>query len=331
MKRYLAVFMLALGLSAMQAGTGTGAAAQQQALLMSYSRTLVTVSGDVIRLGNLFTNTGAKAQNSVDPAPNPGTEKIFNVHRLAAIARAHGLLWQAQSWSERVVVKRPGQTIKTDAIEAAINTALEANGLTGKWRLVLSNRRPKLSVPLGQPAIPYVENLQFRERTGQFTAVVTDGSGGASQTRLNLSGRIHRLAEVPTLNRRLKPGEIIRRNDIKWVTMRADRINRNVIADVEDLIGMTPKRTAAAGKILRNGDLRRPRMVKKGAIVSIILTTPHMVLTSKGRAMEHGARGDTISIMNLKSKARIEAEITGTNAVRVITVSYLPTNSVARR
>ncbi len=331
MNRYLAVFILAFGLSATAAGVDPGAAAEQQALLVSYSRTHVTVPENVVRLGDLFTNTGAKAGNSVDRAPRPGSEAVYDVHRLAAIARAHGLVWRAQSWSERVIVKRPGQTINADEIRAAINAALEVKGLSGKWQLVLSNRRPRLSVPLDQPAIPNVVSLQFRERTGQFIAVVTGGTDTAGQSRLTISGRIHRLLDVPTLNRRMNTGDIIRRSDIRWVTMRADHINRNVITDAESLIGMTPKRIAAAGKIMRNGDVRRPRMVKKGSIVTMVLTTPHMVLTSKGRAMEHGARGDTIKIVNLKSKATIEAEITGANSVRVTTISNLPTISAARR
>ena len=113
--------------------------------------------------------------------------------------------------------------------------------------------------------------------------------------------------------------------------MRADRITRNVITDTESLIGMTPKRFAAAGKIMRHGDVRRPRMVQKGSIVTMVLTTPHMVLTSKGRAMEQGARGDTIKIMNLKSKTMIEAEIAGANSVRVTTISNLPAIGAARR
>ena len=331
MNRYLAVFMLALGLSATVAGVDPGAAAQQQALLVSYSRSHVTVSESVVRLGDLFTNTGAKAGNSVDRAPHPGSEMVYDVHRLAAIARAHGLVWQAQSWSERVVVKRPGQTINADEIRAAINAALEVKGLSGKWQLVLSNRRPRLSVPLDQPAIPKVESLQFRERTGRFIAVVTGGAGTAGQPRLTVSGRVHRLVDIPTLDRRLKTGDIIRPSDIRWVTMRADHITRNVITDAESLIGMTPMRIVPVGKIMRDGDVRRPRMVKKGSIVTMVLTTPHMVLTSKGRAMEHGARGDTIKIMNLKSKAMIEAEVTGASSVRITPIFNPPTISAARK
>lgn len=330
MNRHLAICMLTLALSATAPGVDP-AAAERQALPASYSRTHATVSDGVVRLGDLFTNTGAKAGSTVDSAPQPGSEMVYDVHRLAAIARAHGLVWQAQSWSERVVVKRPGHTINGDEIRAAINTALEARGLSGKWRLALTNRQPRLSVPLDQPAIARVASLRFRARTGRFVAVVTNGADNDSRPRLTVSGRVIRLREVPTLNRRVKSGDIIRRGDIKWVTMRADHLSRNVITDAESLIGMTPKRVAAVGKTMGNGDVRRPRMVKKGSIVTMILNTPHMVLTSKGRAMEHGARGDTIRVMNLKSKAMIEAEISGANSVRITTNSGLPTVSAARR
>ncbi|MDX1486396.1 MAG: flagellar basal body P-ring formation chaperone FlgA, partial [Alphaproteobacteria bacterium] len=133
------------------------------------------------------------------------------------------------------------------------------------------------------------------------------------------------------LNRRIKAGDIIRRHDIHWVTMRRSQVNRNVIVDGDQLIGMTPKRFVPAGRKVRMGDIRHPRLIKKGAIVTMVLSTPKMVLTSKGRALEHGARGETIKVMNLKSKTVIEAEITGPNSVRINAEMSPSVISTARR
>lgn len=298
---------------------------------ISYSRGLASVSGDAVQLGDLFSNTGAAGRTVVDQAPEPGAEKVYDVHQLAAFARAHGLVWQAQSWSERVVVKRQGRLIDTDEIRAAVGTALEAEGLEGKWELVFSRRLPTLHVAADQTALPRVASLQWRKRSGHFSAVIAVGGQDRGERRLTVSGRVHRLVEIPTISRRLKTGEIIQPGDIKWLNLRARQVNRNIITDADQLIGRTPQRFLAPGRPVRGGDVRRPRIVKKGSVVTMVVTTPNMVLTSKGRALDHGTRGDTIRIRNLKSKTIVEAEITGPNAVRILTTTNLPSVNTARR
>jgi len=330
MKQSLIALAVAIGLSAMLVAERP-AAADAPSHPVSHSRGQVTVSAGIVKLGDLFTNAGPAAEATVDQAPPPGGETAYDVYRLAAIARAHGLVWQAQSWSERVVVMRPGRTIEADEIRAAIRDALEAEGLPGKWELLLSRGTPPIHVPLEHTAAPRVSNLDLRRRTGHFTATVTAGAAAAAAQGFTVSGRIHQLIEVPTMNRRLKSGDVIRRSDIKWLNRRAERVNRNVITDADQLIGMTPRRFLAAGQVVRAGDIRKPRMVKKGAIVTMVVTTPHMVLTSKGRAMEHGSRGDTVRIMNLKSKTVVESEVTGPNAVSIATTVSPPAISTARR
>ncbi|MDX1486321.1 MAG: hypothetical protein R3229_17760, partial [Alphaproteobacteria bacterium] len=103
MPRYLTLFRVVFALILAMTSICQQAAADQKSVGVSYSRTLSTVSENTVRLGDLFTNTGGKSDTIVDQAPPPGGEAIYDVHRLASIARAHGLVWQAQSWSERVV------------------------------------------------------------------------------------------------------------------------------------------------------------------------------------------------------------------------------------
>jgi len=331
MKKSLAVLLVAIGLGTAAAASCQAAADNVQPQAVSHSRGSVSVSGSGVKLGDLFSNAGAGAPTIVDRAPEPGAEKVYDVYQLAAIARAHGLVWQAQSWSERVVIKRQGRLIERDEIRAAIGVALEAEGLEGKWELVFSGGLHTLHVAANQPALPRVLSLQWRKQSGHFSAILTVGDQNSDERRLTVTGRVHKLVEIPTVNRRVKSGDIIEPGDIKWLNLRAGRINRNIITDADQLIGMTPQRFLAKGRPVRAGDVRKPRFVQKGSIVTMVITTPHMELTSKGRALDHGTRGDTIRIRNLKSKTIVEAEITGPNAVRIFTPTNLPSINTARR
>jgi len=79
-----------------------------------------------------------------------------------------------------------------------------------------------------------------------------------------------------------------------------------------------------AGQPIRNGDVRAPVVVAKGSLVTMILKTRNMILTSKGRAIENGAIGDTVKIMNTRSKTVIEAVVAGANRVTVNSTVILP-------
>ena len=79
-----------------------------------------------------------------------------------------------------------------------------------------------------------------------------------------------------------------------------------------------------AGKPLMNGDVRAPRLVTKGSLVTMVLKTPHMVLTSKGKALGHAAKGETVKVMNTQSKTVIEGEVTATGMVWVTATAFMP-------
>lgn len=292
---------------------------------LSLSRDNVTVTGDTVRLGDLFSNTGNKADRVVDSAPGPGDQAVYDVHRLAAIAGAHGLTWRARSWSERVVIERPGKTIGTDQVMRALRHALETHAtLDGPMEIEVTKDDLGVKLPADSPATVGIENLRLNPGNGQFTATVAAPAGDPAAIRMSVAGRLYHLIEIPTLNRRIKPGTVITESDITWMRMRTERVSRNVITDSGNLVGYTPTRPAVAGKMLRMGDVRAPVIVGKGSIVTLFLRAPNLVLTAKGRAMEDGARGDVIRVMNTQSKTIIEGEVTSSGAVSVSVTSFMP-------
>jgi flagella basal body P-ring formation protein FlgA len=72
------------------------------------------------------------------------------------------------------------------------------------------------------------------------------------------------------------------------------------------------------------GDIRSPLIVSKNSVVTMVLQTPKMQLTSKGRAMEDASMGDVVRIMNTQSKTVIEATVIGANTVQVLPATAMP-------
>ncbi len=92
---------------------------------------------------------------------------------------------------------------------------------------------------------------------------------------------------------------------------------------------MQTKRQIAGGAPLGVTELMRPSMVQKGATVLMMLDSPGIALTAQGQAMEAGAIGERIRILNPVSRAVVEAEVTGPDRVRVAP-SALPLNVSVR-
>ncbi len=316
----------ALAAGAVMPGQGVAAetAAIQEARLISASRDRVTISRDDIRLGDLFSNTGDKSGITIENAPAPGAQSVFDVYRLAAIAQSHGLTWQARSWSEKVVIERAGQVIPEEQLLIVLRKAVDREmSAEGRFDIEMTTRDLTLTLPANVVPAVEVENLRLQRASGMFSANIVAAGTGAP-LRLAVAGRIHRVIEVPTLVRRMNSGDIIENGDIQWVTLRAERVGRNVITDINRLTGMTPTRTLVAGRVVMSGEVRAPRVIQKGGLVVMLLKTHNMVLTSKGRALEHGAKGDVIKVQNTQSKTVIEGEVTGPGTVTVSATAFAP-------
>ncbi len=308
-------------LLAIAALTVTLAAASADA---AQTRDVVTVKGDFVRLGDLFEGIGEKASVAIAHAPAPGVRAVYNATRLASFAYSHGIAWRPASRFDRVIVKRASQIISREEIHAALRSELEKRGIAKGSEVEFTNRRTSIHLPIGVPATLAVQNLSYERRTGRFTATVTAPANHPSATSLVVTGRVYKVIEVPVLNRRVPKGETITTDDIDWIRLPAAKVRRNIIVDEDRLIGKTPRRGLRAGQPIRNGDVRAPVVVAKGSLVTMILKTRNMILTSKGRAIENGALGDTVKIMNTQSKTVVEAVVAGANRVTVSSTGILP-------
>src|SRR3546814_12423871 len=96
---------------------------------------------------------------------------------------------------------------------------------------------------------------------------------------------------VPVLRNDVKPGEVIRRHDIEWMSVPANRLTRTTVTAAATLIGMTPRRPSRAQQVIRTTEMQTPVMVAQNSRVVIRPTTDRMQLTVQGRAQEDGAAG----------------------------------------
>ena len=200
---------------------------------------------------------------------------------------------------------------------------LREQGETGDMRVFLTNRSLRLHVADDNSTTVGIEDLALDRRTSRFSALVVAPAGDPAARRVRVTGHVFEMTEVPVLGRRLLAGTVIREGDVQWIKLRADQIQRDTITDPKDLIGLETARSLRDGRPIRVSQVRRPVMVTKGSLVTMMLTGPTMLLTARGRAQESGSKGDVIRISNTQSKQVLEAVVTGPGTVVVRSANRL--------
>jgi flagella basal body P-ring formation protein FlgA len=86
---------------------------------------------------------------------------------------------------------------------------------------------------------------------------------------------------------------------------------------VGDVIGRAARRPVRAGEVLRTADLMKPEIVQRNEAVTLVYEVPGLVLTMRGKALESGAEGDTINVLNIQSKRTIQGTVSGPGQVTI--------------
>lgn len=312
-----AAWMLAL-LAAPLDGAAAEAADEFQTPVTLRSSTLV--DGEIVRLGDIFNGIADPdlAGTPVARAPEPGIVVEIGTRWLVAVAKAHSLDWRPRSRYERTSLRRSSQDIETEEIQEALRVALSDQGLQGDVQLVLDNPGLRLRLPGSSERSLRVTRLTLDPSSGRFMALVVAPASGDPVATLSLTGRALELAEVPVLSRNLKPGDVVQARDIDWISVPTNRLTRTTVLDAASLIGMSPRRPVRAQNLVRTTDLQTPVVVGKNSLVTIRLETARMQLTVQGRALEDGAAGDVVRVMNTKSNSVVNAIVVDTGSVVVV-------------
>jgi flagella basal body P-ring formation protein FlgA len=271
----------------------------------------LSVTDDMVKLADLFTDTGKHGEEIVLEAPAPGKSIQISSFELTRFAKKYALDWQAPEFLKRVRLSREGSPVKPTDLQQLLQEHLYQSGINDNIAIRIFGYRKGVYLPLDASLYDIeVTDLDISDRQDRFSAVLKMPLGNNATKDLRITGSIDQVEAVPVLNRSIKPGDIITESDIRWDTIAIRRINNRTIQNANDLIGHTVKRPLRSGKILMTSDIITPVAIDKGEQLVLIFKVGAMQLTAGAQALERGGIGETISVMNLKSRQTIEAQIT---------------------
>jgi flagella basal body P-ring formation protein FlgA len=316
----LATLALLLGLGAAPAP----AAAQSRDAELSDAPSLkaaATVTGDIVRIGDLIDNAGAVADVPIFRAPDLGQTGSVPVASVLAAIQGHHLVGLDSRGLSEVAVTRAARTITAKDVEARILLALAGKyGLPDSSNLavIFDNEVRTLVVEASATGELAVARLSYEPRTTRFDVTFElPGSLVARRVsrRVTRAGSAALATVVPT--HEIASGQVLNISDLAIERRPKAGLTSTTLTTVEQAQGLSTKHALRAGQVIHQADLAKPELVGRGETVTIVFQVPGITLTIIGKANDPGALGDVISVLNVQSKHTIQATVIGPARVSV--------------
>ncbi|WP_167767491.1 flagellar basal body P-ring formation chaperone FlgA [Bradyrhizobium frederickii] len=283
-------------------------------------RASVTVTSDVVRVGDLIDNAGSAATIPVYRSPDLGTTGTLTVGQVLSVLRAKQVIGVMTGDIKEVQVTRLARTLAGKDLENAVASALERRfGLGDAANITVTFDRGVTEMRLDAANSGALQPIATRydARSGRFdVAFEIANDSNPTPTKLRFAGTAIETVEVAVLTRDIDRADTLKSSDVALERRPKAEITGEP-ASRERSVGMQLRRAMRAGMPLRAADIVKPDFVVRDQSVTIIYQAPGLYLTTRGKAIESGAEGDTVGVLNLHSKRTLTGVVTGRGQVTI--------------
>jgi flagella basal body P-ring formation protein FlgA len=318
-RRYLT---LILGLVAL--GSSASYAEQPEtAIVRPVLRPSVTVNSDLVLIGDMIENAGAAANIAIYRAPDIGTTGSLPTAKVLSTLRAHRVIGVDTRDIREVTVSRLARSIDNQEIESEVIRALARhNGRPDHANFNLKFDREPQDVQLDPSNVGALDPATVRHdpRTGRFdiTFEIAHETSGAP-VKLRFTGTAIETVETAVLTRSVERNDVVRSSDVVIERRPRSEVGPDAL-DRSSVVGMQARRALRPGQPLRSADLTKPDLVQRDQSVTLIYEAPGIYLTMRGKAIENGADGDVVNVLNLQTKRTISGVVIGRGQVSISVV-----------
>ncbi len=271
-----------------------------------------------IKLGDIFYDLPRDEDRVLGAAPRPGQEMVLDARTLLRVALAMDLSWRPSDVSDHIVLRREASIVTFDQIEEALQTALYDEGVHGDYEIDIPAQHQQVILPANTPAQVEITRFSIDADRKSFHASLAAPSAKNPIQHLLITGKISPVLRVPVLSDNLQNGFIIKSSDIEYIKIKERDYTKDTIMDADALIGMTARRIVLADRPIKQSDLIAPQVVERGSLVNLSLRNSIMNITTKAKALENGATGEVIRVVNTTSNQTLQARVTGPGEVVII-------------
>lgn len=293
--------------------------ADRDALAVPVLRSSVTVTSDVVKIGDLVDNAGLASQIAIYRAPDLGTTGSLRTAKVIEVLRANQVIGVDTQGLTEISVTRASRTITAKDAETMVAKALERRGGLGEAaNLSITFERDLRDIQLDASNTGEMRPVATRydSRNGRFDVLFEIQNDSGAPTRLRFTGTAIETVEAVVLSRDAERGDVLKASDV-MIERRPKAQVGNDFATRTRAVGMQLRRSVRAGQPLKAGDIGKADLVTRDQTVTLIYETPGLYLTGRGKALEGGTEGDTVSVLNLQSKRTIQGTVIGPGQVSI--------------
>src|SRR4051794_24513901 len=177
-------------------------------------RANVTVSAEVVRIGDVIDNAGTAGQIAIYRAPDLGTTGSLPTAQVLSALRAHQVIGVDTRDLKEISVTRLARTLVGKDIELQVARALEhRNGLGDAANLSLTFDRDVQDIRLdaSNSGAMQAAAVRFEQRNNRFDVTFEIANDNASApTRLRFAGTAIETVEAAILTRGIERNEVIK-------------------------------------------------------------------------------------------------------------------------
>lgn len=286
---------------------------------------IVIVASEIVTLGDLFHDAGLHSETAVFRSPDLGESGMVDAHAVTLAAARVGLTDVDIVGIQEVEVRREARMITSKDISVVLQQEIARRLNITNWEDIAMRFSDAIwSIPadaLSPEPVSIVSLSLSTPLTSQgglsrFEVLLSIDQGNRQQKH-RLRGTALPMSEVTVLTRPIARGEVIRRGDLEVQRVPQSRAERMEPAFPDVLIGFEARRAMRPGVPISANDVQPPTLIARNDRVVIELRTGRLSISADGRAMEAGAEGDTISVINTHSKRVIDARVIGRGRVEL--------------
>jgi flagellar basal body P-ring formation protein FlgA len=283
-------------------------------------RPSVTVTGDVVRIGDVIDNAGTAAQIAIYRAPDLGTTGSLQTSQVLATLRNYQVIGVDTRDIREVSVTRLSRTLSQQEVEQQITRSLEhRSGLGDAANISITFDRDLRTLQLDSSNTGDMQAVSTRydARSGRFDVMFEiANAGGSAPTRLRFTGTAIETVEAAILARGVERNEVLKSSDV--VIERRPKAEVGTDAVRRDrAVGMQTRKAMRSGQVLRMADIAKPDLVQHDQNVTLIYATNGLYLTMRAKAVDSGSEGDSVTVINTQSKRTVQGVVTGPGQVTV--------------
>ena len=232
---------------------------------------------------------------------------------------------QLSSWLTILIVllfssmSQASQTLDYDDLKTAFTNLLLTEVPWDQNDLAIDSFTCKpshVTIPSGE--ITYtVLNQIHPQYLGSKTLSIMLNVDGNPIKKLTMHSVLNLYDDVVITSHRLRRNTIISEDDLTMARCKITGFAHQLIPSIADAIGLKVTKSLGSGAVLLTRYVKRPPLVLRGDLVTIMVKSGRLTITAHGEAKSKGAKGDMIKIKNLASRRIISAKVLEQGLVEV--------------